>query len=105
MSPVHDTRLKMSGEKKKVGFALMDPKRRLELARKGGANVPRHQRSFAKNPQLASEAGKKGGQSVAANKRSFSTNPELASDAGKKGGRRSQELHAAAKAQSGSTGA
>jgi len=43
------------------GFASMTPERRLEVARKGGAAVPREKRSFAQNSDLAREAGRKGG--------------------------------------------
>lgn len=43
------------------GFAAMDPERRREIARKGGASVPSEKRSFAKDRDLASEAGRKGG--------------------------------------------
>lgn len=44
------------------GFAAMDPERRLALARKGGASVPGHLRSFAQDRALASSAGVKGGK-------------------------------------------
>jgi general stress protein YciG len=40
----------------------MDPERRLALARKGGASVPGHLRSFAQDRALASSAGVKGGK-------------------------------------------
>ena len=43
------------------GFAAMDPERRREIARKGGASVPSEKRSFAQNSDLAREAGRKGG--------------------------------------------
>ena len=38
------------------GFAAMDPERRREIARKGGASVPSEKRSFAKDRDLASFA-------------------------------------------------
>jgi len=44
------------------GFAAMDPAKRLEIARKGGASVPSEKRSFAKNRDLAASAGRKGGE-------------------------------------------
>jgi uncharacterized protein len=72
------------------GFAAMDRQERREIARKGGANVPRDKRSFARNPELASEAGRKGGRSVPPQSRSFSQNRLLATEAGRKGGRASQ---------------
>lgn len=76
----------MDSEPKKLrGFASMTPERRRELARKGGFNVKKDDRSFSKSKELASAAGKKGGQKVAAEKRSFSTNRALAREAGKKG--------------------
>ncbi len=40
----------------------MDPDRRREIARKGGASVPGAKRSFAKDRDLAASAGKKGGE-------------------------------------------
>jgi len=43
------------------GFAAMDPERRREIARRGGASVPSEKRSFAKNRDLAADAGRKGG--------------------------------------------
>jgi general stress protein YciG len=49
--------------KSRRGFAAMDPVRRRELARKGGASVPGEKRSFAKDRDLAALAGRKGGES------------------------------------------
>jgi len=43
------------------GFAAMDPERRREIARRGGASVPREKRSFAQDRDLAANAGRKGG--------------------------------------------
>lgn len=43
------------------GFAAMDPERRREIARRGGASVPKEKRSFAMNRDLAANAGRKGG--------------------------------------------
>jgi general stress protein YciG len=43
------------------GFAAMDPERRREIARRGGASVPSEKRSFAQNRDLAANAGRKGG--------------------------------------------
>lgn len=68
----------------------MPLERRREIARKGGKSVPSEQRSFAKNPELASTAGRKGGLAVSASKRSFSIDRQLASQAGKKGGHASR---------------
>jgi general stress protein YciG len=68
------------------GFAAMDEEKQREIARKGGQSVPPHERSFSKDPALASQAGRKGGQRVRPEERSFSKNPELASEAGRKGG-------------------
>jgi general stress protein YciG len=68
------------------GFAAMDEEKQREIARKGGQSVPPQERSFSKDPELASQAGRKGGQSVRPEERSFSKNPELASEAGRKGG-------------------
>lgn len=44
------------------GFAAMNPERRREIARKGGASVPGEKRSFTKNRDLAVQAGRKGGE-------------------------------------------
>ena len=44
------------------GFAAMNPERRREIARKGGARVPSEKRSFAKDRDLAAPAGRKGGE-------------------------------------------
>ena len=43
------------------GFAAMDPERRREIARSGGASVPKEKRSFAMDRDLAAKAGRKGG--------------------------------------------
>ncbi|HEY5107031.1 MAG TPA: KGG domain-containing protein [Caulobacteraceae bacterium] len=43
------------------GFAAMEPDRRKEIARRGGASVPSEKRSFAQNRDLAANAGRKGG--------------------------------------------
>jgi general stress protein YciG len=43
------------------GFAAMDPERRREIARRGGASVPSEKRSFAQDRSLAANAGRKGG--------------------------------------------
>jgi general stress protein YciG len=75
-----------AANKSRRGFASMSLERRREIARKGGKSVPSEQRSFAKNPELASTAGRKGGLAVSASKRSFSLDRQLASQAGKKGG-------------------
>lgn len=72
------------------GFAAMDQDKQREIARKGGANVPHHKRSFAQDRTLASEAGRKGGRSVAAHDRSFSQDRQLAAAAGRKGGQTAQ---------------
>lgn len=68
----------------------MDPVKQREIARKGGANVPKEKRSFYQNRELAVAAGKKGGQAVKPEDRSFSQNRELAAEAGRKGGRTAQ---------------
>ena len=48
--------------KQRRGFAAMDPERRREIARKGGAAVAPANRSFAKDKDLAARAGQKGGE-------------------------------------------
>ncbi len=47
--------------KARKGFACLTPERRREIARKGGASVPAHKRSFSKDHALAAIAGSKGG--------------------------------------------
>jgi len=44
------------------GFASMDPERRKEIARMGGASVPSEKRSFSQDRTLARDAGRKGGE-------------------------------------------
>jgi uncharacterized protein len=72
------------------GFAGMDADKRRDIAKKGGASVPRDKRSFVRDPVLAAQAGRKGGRAVAPEARSFSSNRELAAQAGRKGGQASQ---------------
>lgn len=43
------------------GFAAMDPDRRREIARKGGASVAADHRSFSQDRDLAARAGRAGG--------------------------------------------
>jgi len=76
---------------KKRGFALLSPEKRRELARKGGASVPKAARSFSQDPALARAAGSKGGTSVHASKRSFSQDRQLAASAGRKGGMKEKQ--------------
>lgn len=49
--------------KSRRGFAGMDPERRREIARKGGAAVPPEKRSFTRDRDLAASAGAIGGSS------------------------------------------
>lgn len=51
--------------KSRRGFAAMDPEKLREIARKGGAAVPGHLRSFSQDRTLAAEAGTKGGRAKA----------------------------------------
>ena len=55
--------LETTTPKSRRGFAAMNPERRRESARKGGASVPGEKRSFAKDRDLAASAGRKGGES------------------------------------------
>lgn len=48
--------------KARRGFAAMSLEKRREIARKGGASVPGHKRSFAKDRDLAASAGRTGGE-------------------------------------------
>ena len=52
-----------SSTRSRRGFAAMDPDRRREIARKGGASVPGEKRSFTRDRDLAANAGRKGGSS------------------------------------------
>lgn len=47
--------------KARRGFAAMDPEKRREIARRGGAAVPADRRSFAQDKDLAAAAGRVGG--------------------------------------------
>jgi uncharacterized protein len=49
-------------KKARRGFAAMTQEKRTEIARKGGAGVPSHKRSFSKDRNLAASAGRKGGE-------------------------------------------
>jgi general stress protein YciG len=57
------------------GFAAMNPERRREIARKGGASVPGEKRSFAKDRDLAASAGRKGGEASRGGGRSRGREP------------------------------
>ena len=46
--------------KARYGFASMDPEKRRDIARKGGA--AQRVRSFQKDPELAARAGRMGGE-------------------------------------------
>lgn len=48
--------------KQRRGFAAMDPAKQREIARRGGASIPKHRRSFSQDPELARRAGTKGGK-------------------------------------------
>jgi general stress protein YciG len=52
----------MANNTENRGFASMDEEKQKEIASKGGKSVPAEERSFSKDPELASEAGKKGGE-------------------------------------------
>ena len=67
----------------KRGFASMSEEKQREIARKGGASVPSHARSFSRNHELAVEAGRKGGRESGGN---FRNDPKRAAEAGRKGG-------------------
>lgn len=49
--------------KSRRGFAAMSPEMRREIARKGGASVPHHKRTFSRDRDLAATAGRAGGES------------------------------------------
>ena len=59
------------------GFAAMNPERRREIARKGGASVPSEKRSFAKDRDLAAAAGRKGGEASRGGGRTRGTDTAL----------------------------
>jgi hypothetical protein len=91
------------------GFASMDEEKQREIASKGGSSVPKEERSFSKDHELATEAGRKGGEASHGGRSqqegshdatshgkshgsgghgggNFADDPERASEAGKKGG-------------------
>lgn len=70
-------------KRSKRGFASMDEEKQREIARKGGASVPSHERSFSRNHDLAVAAGRKGGHESGGN---FKNDPKRAAEAGRKGG-------------------
>ena len=49
------------GKPSRRGFAAMDPERRREIARRGGASVPSDKAQLRPGPALAANAGRKGG--------------------------------------------
>lgn len=51
----------MSDEKRKQGFAIMNPERQREIASLGGKSVAPLNRAYAKNKELARTAGRLGG--------------------------------------------
>jgi len=51
----------MTDQKSRRGFASMSVERRTEIAKRGGASVPAHKRSFSSDRDLAAMAGAKGG--------------------------------------------
>jgi general stress protein YciG len=53
-------------EKKKRGFAVMDPQRVREIAQRGGREAHRQGRAYEFTTQTASDAGRKGGAKVSA---------------------------------------
>lgn len=57
-----DERKPVSPGAGKRGFGGMPPEKQLAIARKGGASVPPHKRSFSQDRDLAADAGRKGGQ-------------------------------------------
>lgn len=59
--PNDETRLN-AAPKARRGFAAMNPERRREIARKGGASVPAEKRSYFKDRDLAASAGRTGGE-------------------------------------------
>jgi general stress protein YciG len=50
--------------KARRGFACLSLERRREAARKGGASVPAHKRSFSRDKDLAAKAGSAGGRAT-----------------------------------------
>jgi general stress protein YciG len=87
------------------GFASMDEDKQREIASKGGSSVPKEERSFSKDHELAAEAGRKGGEAshgghghsgkedskatshtASGHGGNFADDPERAAEAGRKGG-------------------
>ena len=61
--------------KSRRGFAAMNPERRREIARKGGASVPSEKRSFSQDRSLAAQAGRKGGEASHGSRKDETSNP------------------------------
>ena len=62
--------------KSRRGFAAMNPERRREIARKGGASVPSEKRSFSQDRSLAAQAGRKGGEASHGSRTKEARRPE-----------------------------
>jgi len=68
----------------------MSPERRTEIAKKGGAAVPKEKRSFAANREQAAAAGRVGGKISGGN---FKHNQERAIECGTRGGIATGEIN------------
>jgi general stress protein YciG len=66
-------------EKRAIGFALMEPERRREVAREGGAAAHEQGKAHQFTPEEAREAGAKGGRAVSRDRR-------FMAEIGRKGG-------------------
>ena len=84
-------------KKRRRGFAAMDPKKRREIASKGEKATPTISAASLRTPNWR-PAPPKGGKSVQGVNRSFSKDPALASEAGRKGGQASHGKKGAEKA-------
>src|SRR5437016_335556 len=77
-------------EKRRRGFAGMDPQKQREIASKGGRAAHAKGTAHEFTPEEAREAGRKGGQAAHMRGTAHQFTPEEAREAGRKGGRSSR---------------
>jgi general stress protein YciG len=81
-------------EKRRRGFAGMDPQKQREIASKGGKAAHAKGTAHEFTPEEAREAGRKGGQAAHLRGTAHQFTPEEAREAGRKGGRSSRRSSA-----------
>jgi general stress protein YciG len=87
-------------EKRRRGFAGMDPQKQREIASKGGKAAHAKGTAHEFTPEEARAAGRKGGQAAHMRGTAHQFTPEEAREAGRKGGRSSRRSNARPEEQS-----